>query len=55
MIDLVRLHPIACASIALNLGSCAWYASHRQWGLLVYWAAAATITFAATFLRGWHG
>jgi hypothetical protein len=42
-------------SITLNLGSVCWYAAQRHWGLCVYWGAAACITFAATFLRGWQG
>ena len=50
----IMTHPVTCLSLTLNVANVIWCACTKQWGLSVYWAAAAQITFAATWLRGWE-
>ena len=47
--------PIAVASVGLNVASLVWSLANRQWGMAIYWLAAAMITTSATWFRHWHG
>jgi hypothetical protein len=51
----LRSQPFVCLSVLLNLGSVAWNLTNKNWGLAIYWMAAAVLTVVATWGRGWHG
>ena len=36
----------------LDVAAAIVYASHKQWGQVVYWTAAAVLTFSIAFMMG---
>ena len=55
MIEQITRHPFPALLTLLDLCAVGWYMWARSWGFAVYWFAAALITVAATWLRGWGG